>query len=208
MTKAAAPAFVEMPNGLFTASGLWFHATAGEVAAFAGPVLKRVSLDRLIRDAETWIRLPETLALWTFLGVLLLFGPAIATASGLSVHFVLAVLSPGLVLRPAISVARILENPGVAAVAYIAGLSWLGSGGGIVAVIGGLAWFILIRWGVVRRVMTPVEAPLQLRLYKLGVPDEILRAVIIRNALAFRVDVGDLAEMESRIMAIANRHRT
>jgi hypothetical protein len=202
-----APAFVELPNGLFTSGGNWFHTSVGELTAFAAPVLERVSLERLIRDAESWLRLPDTLALWVFLGCLLAVSIPGALAIGLVVHAGAAVLSPGLVLRPAIGAARIMEHPVVVGVAYVAGLSWLGSGGGVVAVVVGLAWFVLVRWGLVRRVLGPVVAPLQKRLYRLGIPDEILRAVITRNALAFRVDVGDLSAMEHRMMEIANRHR-
>jgi hypothetical protein len=100
-----------------------------------------------------------------------------------------------------------LGHPLVVGLGYVLGLSWLSSGGDVAAVIVGLVWFVALRWGILARVVDPVAEPILARMYKLEPPDQILRSLIIRHALAHRISIGDLDEMERRMLEIANRHR-
>ena len=205
--RAEAPAFVELPHGLFTAEGVWFHTTVADLEDFAGPVLERISLRDLLAQATVWLRSPDTLALWTVLTALLLRDGAVAAVAGLVAFSGWAMLSPGLVFRPLIRVLGFLRHPLVVGGAYVAGLSWLGTGGDTWSVAFGLVWFVLVRWAVLERVLSPLIKPVLKKLYGLPPADQILRGVIVRHALAQRVSVGDLEAMEKRMLEIANRHR-
>ena len=44
---AEAPTFVDMPNGIFTASGVWFHVREADLQEWAGPVLESRPVERL-----------------------------------------------------------------------------------------------------------------------------------------------------------------
>ncbi|NNE69909.1 MAG: hypothetical protein HKN29_06040 [Rhodothermales bacterium] len=201
------PAFVDLPNGIFTLQGVWFHTRVEDLRQFCGDLLKHVSLEKLLADAAAWLRSPATFALWVFLLGVMLRSPVTAVVAGVTGYIGWGVLSPGLVLRPLVALARVLQHPIVVGAAYVLGLSWLSSGGQTVGVVAGLLWFILVRWGVVEKILSPAVSHLRKRLYRLPAPDQILRGLIIRHALAHRVSVGDLDAMERRILEIANRHR-
>ena len=201
------PSFVDLPNGIFTLDGVWFHTRIEDLEAFAGPVLKKVALKRLLQDAGSWYRSPVAVSLWAMLAALMFKSLGVAALAGLTAFVGWTLLSPGIVLRPLVAVHRVLGHPIVVGLAYVLGLSWLSSGGSIPAVVVGLVWFVGLRWGVLARVVDPVLAPVLGRMYRLQPPDQILRSLIIRHALAHRLSIGDLDEMERRILEIANRHR-
>ncbi len=201
------PSFVDLPNGIFTLDGVWFHTRIVDLEAFAGPVLEKVSLTRLLRDAGSWSRSPVAVGLWALLAALLLRTPGVAALAGLTAFAGWTLLSPGLVFRPLVAAHRILGHPLAIGLAYVLGLSWLSSGGDITSVVLGLVWVVALRWGLLARVVDPALGPILDRMYKLQPPDQILRSLIIRHALAHRISIGDLDDMERRMLEIANRHR-
>lgn len=201
------PAFVDLPNGIFTLEGVWFHTRLEDLKEFCGELLDRVPLETLLRGAAAWLRSPGTMSLWLFLLGLLWRSTPTAVLAGVVGFLGWSILSPGIVLRPLVTVSRLLQHPLVVGAAYIVGLSWVSSGGGTLGVVTGLGWFILVRWGVVERIAAPLVSTIQSRLYRLDPADQILRGLIIRHALAHRISLGDLGAMERRILEIANRHR-
>jgi hypothetical protein len=198
-----APLFVELPNGFFTASGTWFHITTQALKEYAGDVLETEGLSRLVSDAEHWLRSSATLSLWLFAATVP-FVPAWQALLGSMVWFAgWSILAPGFVNRPMIRLLRMLEPVGLQGIAYVGVLSWMASGGEFIAVATGLLWFVLVRWGLVARVLDPIVSRFQAGLYGLAVPDQVLRAVIIRAALAHRLGVPQIDAMERKMMEIA-----
>jgi hypothetical protein len=197
------PLFVELPHGFFTASGTWFHITRPALEEYAGDVLEAEGLGRLVGDAEHWLRSSATISLWLFIASVF-FVPGWQALLGSVVWFGgWSVLGPGFVNRPMTRLLRFLEPVPLQGLAYIGALSWLATGGRLAAVATGLVWFALVRWGLVARAVEPLVGRLQARLYGLAVPDQVLRAVIIRAALAHRLGVPQVDAMERRMMEIA-----
>ena len=201
------PSFVDLPNGIFTLDGVWFHTRLQDLETFAGPVLDKVPLKRLLRDAGGWLKSPMAVSLWAMLAALMFKSLGVAFAAGLTAFVGWTLLSPGLVFRPLVAVHRLFGHPLVVGMAYVLGLSWLSSGGDIASVVVGLVWFVGLRWGLLSRVLEPALEPILNRMYKLQPSDQILRSLIIRHALAHRISIGDLDDMERRMLEIANRHR-
>jgi hypothetical protein len=202
-----APAFVELPTGIFSTDGLWFHTSLADLTEFAAPVLERVPLEKLLRDAAAWVRSPGTFALWAALIALFLRSVPVATLAGVVGFAGWTVLSPGLVFRPMVRLFALLQFPLLVGGAYIAVLSWMAPGAEYTAVAFGLLWFVLIRWGILEKLLDPVLRPVLERIYGLPVPDQVLRGLIIRHALAHRLSIGDLDDMERRMLEIGHRHR-
>lgn len=191
--------YVETPNGIFTAAGVWFHATEASLQAYAGPVLDRISLGRLISYAEVWLRSPETLALWS-LPVLLAFLPPLPAAlAALVVYLGWKVLGPSFTTLAGVAVLRILDVVWIQALYYVGALTWL-AGGGLGAVVWtGLAGFIALRWGLVARLLDPLSQRLQAPLYEMPAPDQVLRGLIIRLALKHGLSLPMLDQMERQV---------
>jgi len=199
------PTFVELPTGIFTAAGTWFHVTSDDLAAYAGPLLDRMSVGALLAAAETVLRSPQTLATWLLLGLLLAGSPAQAALVALLAYSGWSIVGPGLVLPGLVPLMRVLEVVWLQGAAYVAGLSLLGMAGNLVATGVGLAGFVLLRWGLVSRLVEPLVGRLRSRLYALPLEDQALRAVIVRYSLRERVPLPQIDAMESRMLDIGRR---
>ena len=183
---------LDTPQGLVSPNGVHFHTTRALLEDFAGPVLRIVSLPKLIERAEVWLRSGGAIALWTLAGLLLVAPPLWAGVGALLVYVFWEVMSPLWVSRWLVGLLRGLENPIVQGVLYVAVRSALGVRGHVEAVGLGLAGFVLIRWGIVPRVLRPVLRALRRPLYTLPVADQVLRAFVLRAALQHNVALPQL----------------
>lgn len=191
--------YVSTPQGIFTASGVWFQATEEALRDYAGPVLAHVSLAELIQRAERWLRSPTTLAAWAFPPLLAVLAPVWAAVAALALFAGWTLLAPSLASRRAARVAGWLERPVVQGLFYVLVLSVLAAQGRIAAVVAGLAGFLLFRWGLVRRLLrVPLRAALR-RLYPLPPEDQVLRAFILRAGLRHDVDLPQLQRIREQV---------
>lgn len=190
---------------MFTASGTWFHVTRADLEDYAGEVLKRVELERLILDAESIVRAPQLVTLWTFLAMLVFASPLEAALSAVVVFLAWSVVGPGFVTLPIVRLYRALDLVPLQALAYVSVLSVIANQGNLAGLVTGLAGFVLLRWGVVGRLLDPVAAVFRRSLYRLSVADQALRAVIVRHALATGAPLAELDDMERRMLDIARR---
>ena len=195
-----APTYVDTPYGMMTAAGRWYHIPEADLREYAGAVLDHVSLDRLMQWADAWMDSPRTVTLW-LLPVLLWglpIGWAVATAVGLYVGWALA--SPALPSVGAVRAASGLSHAIVQGGYYVVVLSYFASMEQFAAVGTGLAAFVLFRWGIVGWVLGGAVRPLRRRLYPLPVTDQVLRGLIVRAALKYRVSVPQVDAITSDIL--------
>lgn len=197
--------YVSTPQGIFTASGVWFSATEEMLRDYAGPLFEHVPLAALLRRAVRWIRSAQVLTLW-ILPLLLFFLPPLAAAlAALTFYAGWRVLSPSFATRIGAAVIGFLDKVVLQGLYYVFMLSLLAGQGRLVAVFVGLAGFVLLRWGLVERLVHPLLRRLWRTLYELPVPDQVLRAFIIRAALRHGASLPDLERMKRRILEVWNR---
>lgn len=204
---AAAPTFVDTPKGIFTASGVWFRASEAGVRDYAGEVLQHEPLPRLVRHAEVWLRSPETLALWVLPAALWLLPVGWAVLLALALYVGWSILGPSLVNRPMLTAALVLDHVVAQLVYYVVLLSALAIGGQYEALAAGLLGFVLLRWGLLRRLTDRLMKAVWARLYPMPVPDQVLRALIHRAALKYRVTLPEIDAMANDILAIWYRNK-
>lgn len=193
---------------MFTASGTWFHVTRADLEDYAGDVLVRVPLERMVTDAESVVRSPQVVTIWAFLALLVFTSPVQAALAAAVVFLAWSVVGPGFVTLPILRVYRALDLVPLQGLAYVAVLSVLANQGNLAGLSAGLAGFVLLRWGVVGRLLDPVAAVFRKSLYRLPIADQALRAVIVRHALATGARLAELDDMERRMLDIAHRRST
>ena len=79
-------------------------------------------------------------------------------------------------------------------------MSWLAALDRYAAMSVGLVGFILLRWGVLRMVVRPLAKVFWGSLYRMPVSDHVLRAIIVRAALHYRIVLADFAPIEEHII--------
>lgn len=194
------PAYVDTPYGLMSAAGRWYHIPEDGVREYAGAVLDHVSLDQLVRWADAWMESPRTVALWALPALLwtLPFGWAALAAVGIYCGWMLA--SPSFPGVRGARVVSVLRNVYLQGGYYVVTLSVMAANEQLAAVGVGLAAFVLFRWGVVGWTLRAALRLVRRRLYPLPVPDQILRGLIVRAALKYRVSVPQVDALTSDIL--------
>ena len=197
---SAETTFVDTPEGIYTASGVWFRTREDSLYAYAGPVFDHEPLARLFTQAEVWLRSPMTLALWLLPLLLFMLSPLQAALAALVVYVGWESLGPSFVSRTVSGVFRVLDLVLLQAAYFVLTLSVLAAQEQFAALWVGLGGFILLRWSLVRMVTQPVVKRIWATLYKMPVPDQVLRSFIIRAALKYRVSLPELDRIEQEIV--------
>ena len=192
--------FVDTPQGIFTAAGVWFRTTKAELDRYAGPVFEHESIERLIERSEIWLRSPQTIAVWGLPLFMLVIQPLPAALAALTVYVGWRGLSPSLVNRPSERVLEVLDPVWLQGAFYVGILSYFAAAEQFAAVWTGLAGFILLRWGIVERLTDLIVRLIWSTLYPMPVNDQILRGFIIRAAMKYRVSLPQLDVLEKRVI--------
>jgi len=188
-SDGSASTYVNTPNGIVTAAGRWYHLPEEEVQEYAGDVLNHVSLEELIRWADVWLDSPRTVTLWMV--PVLLWGLSLSWAVGAAValYLVWALASPAMPSIGAARVASVLKNVILQGTYYVVTLSIFALNEQLGAVAVGLSAFVLFRWGIIHWMGRATLRVLWRKLYPLPVTDQVLRGLIVRAALKYRVSV-------------------
>ena len=192
--------FVDTPEGIFTDSGLWFRTREAWLEDYAGAVFDREPLARLLAHAEVWLRSAQTLTLWLLPFFLMVISPLQAALAALVVYVGWRSLGPSFVSRALLHVFRLLDVVLLQAFYYVLILSALAAQEHFVALGVGLGGFILLRWGLVRLATRPIVEWIWGTLYRMPVPDHVLRALIVRAALKHRISIPEFDRIEQEII--------
>jgi hypothetical protein len=200
MESSSSPPHVDTPYGILTEGGRWYHVTEEDVQEYAGTVLDYVSLEQLLRWADTWVGSARTVVLWGLPLMLwgLPTGGALAGAIGLFVGW--ALVSPALPSLLGVRIVSVLEHVLAQALFYVFTMSAFAAAEMYAAVGMGLAGFILLRWGILEWAAGYAIRPLQRMLYPLPVADQVLRGLIVRVALKHRLSVPQVDDITNDIL--------
>lgn len=207
MTSPSSTSYVDTPYGIMTTGGRWYHVTEEALQEYAGNVLDHVSLEQLLTWADRWVDSAQTVALW-LLPVLLWWLPlGWALGAWIGIYVTWALGSPALPSLIAVRTLDVLDHVIVQAVYYVLAMTALAFSGQDAAVGVGLLVFVLIRWGIVGWAFGYLLPPLRQRLYPLPVADQILRGLIVRVALKYRLSLPQVNEITEDIIDKWTRHR-
>lgn len=198
-------AYVDTPEGIFTADGLWFRVTEAELQEYAGPVLAHVSLSDLMARAGRWLLAGQTIGIWAAL-VLLLTLPALPAALlALLVFLLVQCFRPILLSAWFDPVLRVLQAVPAQGLAYLVGLSAFGMAGLYGKLALGIVLFVALRWRLLETITEPLVRAVSRALYPIPMTDQVLRSTILRAAMRHRVSMPELDRIEKHIVQLLGR---
>ena len=190
----------DTPQGILTESGIWYRTTVDLLNDYAGELFEREPLGVHLARSDIWIRSPHTLSLW-LLAVGILFYTPWPLVIVIPIFFLSwQMICPALLNYTMLSLVRILDAVLLQAILYSAILSVLAIKGQFQALWIGMVGFIIFRWGVLTYVTRPLVGPCWQKMYKLPVPDHILRGCIIRSALRNGITLTNFKKIEQSIL--------
>lgn len=202
------PPYIDTPAGILSGGGVHFRTTEASLEQYAGPLLAKEKLTTFIRRAEAWLEAPRTLAIVTLPLWLAVLPWPVALLAIAATYALAALALPAAASRAGAAVVRVLAIPGVQAIWLLVALTALASWGQSAAVWAGLGAFVVLRVGLAERLAGPLLAKAQARLYPLPLPDQVLRAFLVRGALRHGVSLPGLDEIEASARRAWQRPRS
>ena len=190
----------DTPQGILTESGIWYGTTVNLLNEYAAEVFEREPIEAHLARADTWIRSPHTLSAWLLALGLIYYDPWQIAVVVLGFFLGWQILAAALVNRGVSTLLRILDAVLMQAILYAGTMSILAMTGRYQAVAVGLIGFICFRWGILSYLMRPLIIRCWKAMYRLPVPDHILRAFIVRSALRHGINLADFADIEQEII--------
>ena len=95
---------------------------------------------------------------------------------------------------------KLLDRLSLQALYYIISMSVFAIVDRFELMAAGLAFFIVIRWGLLEKALEPVLKRVREALYPVPYPDQLLKSVIVRAAMKYHVALPELDRMERSIM--------
>ncbi len=198
------PTWVELPEGILTADGVWYHTKEEDLRSFAPEVIEHYGISVLLGRSDSWVKLPTTTTLFALLLFLLVVPPWLAAVYALAVFLLLSLMSPFVVFFGLIPTVSRLNHPIAQGLVYIAVLSYLAASTQMAALAVGLIGFVILRLQFLARMISPLSVRFYKSMSPLSAPDLILRNVLIRASLKHGYDAGGLAKMQERMLDIMN----
>lgn len=192
--------FVETKVGIVTRNRDWFHITSEYIEQFVPGLLDKVSLKKLIGDAEAWVRSADSLSLILVLALLFLINPWLAALISLAFHWFWYNYKSGFVNRPMSRVLGFINSDGFLLTISFVSLSLLGVSGNYIAAIIGIVYFFLMK---LRLLKMGWDALAKEHTESLTLNDRVLKMIIIKHAIHEDVLPPEVENMEDRIKEIA-----
>ena len=194
------PNYIDTPTGIFTSNGTWFRTTETLLADYADELLQRESVEALITATEVWLRVPMNTALWMMPLFLWYYGPIVAMSAIILIFIVLSVIGPYYTSHNGFFIANFLNGTLLQALLYLIFLSYVFQLGLYAMGIVGIFTFVLLRWGLVSKGLTPVILWLNKRIYSIPYNDKMLKSVIVKKSMKYRIGLQEISAIELSIM--------
>nr|BCX00677.1 MAG: hypothetical protein KatS3mg041_0723 [Bacteroidota bacterium] len=197
--------YVNTPGGIFTAEGVWFYTTEEALRAYAGSILERIPLERVLAEAAVWYRSGWALGL-VLLPLLLLALPWwVAALTTLGLYVLWELIKPAWYAHTLAGLFYHLEQLWLQFLLYLVVLSVLLMTDQWASALTGLGGFVLFRYGIIDWIARQTLGTLKLSWYHLPEADAILRGCLIRYAIRFGLPLPGLEEMRQRILEFLQR---
>lgn len=207
---------MELPDGITTSNGNWYHITSEQIEDYTPGLLKKYSLERIIKEADAWVKSADGLSLLLFfLLVYISVTPWIAALVSL-VFFLIWYFNTSVFLALAASpIIKLITTDGFAYVASsvllmgIAFSEFISTYGIYVdfsALWIGLILFFFFKVGLLRLLIRFIQSKSSTS--GTEIQDRILNMLLIRYGMKSGILTGKVNEMQDRLIDIVNYHKT
>lgn len=205
LLNSTASDFVETPAGIFTRNGNWYYMTTELIKKLSPEVLSQKSLDDIVNDSETWVRSSDSVAVWTFIILIHLIPVSLAFFTAIGVLYLWHLGKSALISKPLTLVVRFLSNESVILVAAVASISYLGIAELYTELFLSLLFFLVLRFGWLRKLF---DRFYQQRSGAMTLNDRVMKMVVVKTAIAYRLEVPGLRAMEQELIDAMTRNKS
>lgn len=196
--------FVETPLGVFTKNGHWYYITSDHVEKLAPGLLKKVTFEDIINDAEVWVKSTDTITLLLFISLIQFIPAYIAAILSMVFLYLWHQSKSAFVGIVSTIIIKILSFEGLILLLSVLSISYLGITGQYTDVLYGLLFFIIFRFGWMRKGFDSFFSK-----YHKGIAlnDRVIKMLIIQTALRYEIEIPQVRNMEQNILSLMQKHK-
>lgn len=198
---------VELPDGITTSNGNWYHTTSEAIQQYIPGLLKKHEIGKIIKNADHWVGSCNGLSLILYLVLVLLGADAFISAGVALVFFLFWYYNTSAFVTPVLNaVARLFHFDGFLYVATAASLIYLSMQGGLTATWVGLGLFFLFKVGLLKMLLTWISSKRSAQ--KAARQDRILNMLLLRYGIKEGLYSGNIQSMQDSLFRTVNYHKT
>lgn len=196
--------FVETPLGIFTRQGNWYYMTSELVEKMVPGFLKTQSMEALIKTAENWVRSTDALTLIVFMLLIQVVSMPFAVVLSLVFMIVWHLSKSAWISGFSSGLIKWLTIDGFVLVLSVISISYLGMNGMYSDMLVALLFFMIFKFGWIRK---PFDGFYNKRNPGPTLNDRVIKMLVIRTAMANRLDIPGLKSMEDEMIHLMTRHK-
>ncbi len=208
---------MEMPDGITTSNGSWYHITSQQIEKYVPGLFKKTTLERIIKQADAWVLSADAVSLLLFfLLVYLSVDPFLSFAISLIFYFVFYFNTSAIVGVSLSKLMLIFANDGflygLSAILLIGIsvnttlLSMFSLSIDMSAIWYGIALVFGLKVGLLRLLLKFLAS----KFSKGGIDrqDRILNMLLIRYGMHYGILTKGVNEMQDELIRLKNYHKT
>ncbi len=207
---------MELPDGITTSNGNWYHITSEQVEKYTPGLLKRYPIEKIIKEADAWVKSADGLSLFLyFILVYLSVTPWLATLISISFFLIWYFNTSAFLNITSSPLVKLLTMDGfvytvtgilLIGIAFSESLIPYGISVGFNALWFGLGLFFLFKVGLLRLLVKFIQS--KSNKPNVEMQDRILNMLLIRYGMKSGILTGRINEMQDRLLEVANYHKT
>ncbi|MFY0697795.1 MAG: hypothetical protein JXR11_08075 [Balneola sp.] len=198
---------VELPDGITTSNGNWYHTTSEAIQQYIPGLLKKHEIGKIIKNADHWVGSCNGISLILYLVLVLLGADAFLSAGIALLFFLFWYYNTSAFVTPVLNaVARLFHFDGFLYVATAASLIYLSMQGVLTATWVGLGLFFLFKVGLLKILLTWISSKRSAQ--KATRQDRILNMLLLRYGIKEGLYSGNIQSMQDSLFKTVNYHKT
>lgn len=197
--------FLELPDGITTSNGNWYHISREGIEKYVPGLLKKYSLDSIIRLADSWLKSPDAVSLILYFILVIAGVNAVVSASVVILYYILWFLNlSAFIILPLNPVVKFLQNDGVIYGISAAALIYL-STFDITAMWIGILLLFLLKVGLLGMLLKYV---VNRKKENITLEDRVLNMLLIKLGMKENILTENIQNMEQELTRIVNYHKS
>lgn len=198
---------VELPDGITTSNGNWYHTTSEAIQQYIPGLLKKHEIGKIIKNADHWVGSCNGISLILYLVLVLLGVDAFLSAGIALLFFLFWYYNTSAFVTPVLNaIARLFHFDGFLYVATAASLIYLSMQGVLTATWVGLGLFFLFKVGLLKMLLTWISSKRSAQ--KATRQDRILNMLLLRYGIKEGLYSGNIQSMQDSLFKTVNYHKT
>lgn len=195
-----------MSDGITTSEGNWYHITRDGINKYIPGLLQKYTLDRIIREADAWMKSADALALFLYLILALAGLGAYISAAVALVFYLFWFFNTSAFVSPAFGkIMRLIQNDGVIYITAGAAFIYFAFTDALPLMWMGIVLFFLFKVGLLRLGLKWILSRNDQKGPEKS--DRVLNMLLIRYGMKEGKLTGDIEHMRDELVRIANYHK-